>query len=250
MQKYMFHNQKFLFRIFIKCELTMRQKSRTKSFLMKPRRYCFSGRDGDVENVIYFVSESTRSFAVTSMSSIYWHLIQFVSRTSHIINVTLQGKPFSPLLIVRQITCPNIAAAYFRATYYIHLMNSTCIAERADAVCVRRLIFHLAHWDLFFFLFFEYRGLGWGRWISQPAGQPARPASSLLCLQRPCQPAVDPFTFRRPVAFRHPLRRPLKWCLLQCTVGVNHTPRERRVEFHTMGPPTSVVWGFRGRIRD
>lgn len=149
----------------------------------------------------------------------------------------------SPLPLVRQITCPNITAAYFRATYYIHLMNLTCIAKRADTVCVCRLIFHLAHMDLFFSSILGTR-LGS---LYQTASQPV---SSLLCFQRPCQPAVDPFTFRWPVAFRHPLQHPLKWCLLQCTVGVNHTPWERRLEFHTMGPPASVVWRFRGRIRD
>lgn len=111
-------------------------------------------------------------------------------------------KTLSPLLIFRQITCPNIAAAYFIATYYIHLMNLTCIAKRADAVCVRRLIFQLAHRDLFFNILGTRLGS-----LNQTDSQSV---SSLFCLQRPCQPAVDPFTFRRPVAFRHPLQRPLK----------------------------------------
>lgn len=35
------------------------------------------------------------------------------------------------------------------------------------------------------------------------------------------------------------------WCLLLRTVGVNHTPWESDVQFHTMAPLACVVWGLR-----
>lgn len=97
---------------------------------------------------------------------------------------------FPFLLTAGQITCPNIAA-YFRATYYIPLMNSTRIAEWAEAVCAGS--FFIEHTGtIFFFLNFQPRWMSGGTrlWSSfQPASQPR---SSLLCFLRPCQPAADP----------------------------------------------------------
>lgn len=220
----------------------MRKEKQSKSFLMKPRRGCCSGRYVEVENIIYFISESTRPFAVTSMNSIYWHLIPFVSKTSHIINVTLQGNP-PPIPFNNQTNNMSQHRRHIFQSHILHPLDEFDLYCRASrrGVCAQANFSSCTQGPFFWNI-----GTRLGS-LNQPASQPA---SSLLCLQRPCQPAVDPFTFRRPVAFRHPLQHPLKWCLLQCTVGVNHTPRECRVEFHTMGPPASVVWGFRGRIRD
>lgn len=65
---------------------------------------------------------------------------------------------------------------------------------------------------------FEDFNCGWRN--SEPWLQPTR-HSSLL------PPAwVWPLTLSWPVAFRHPLRRPLMWCLLECTVGlITHLER-------------------------
>lgn len=74
-------------------------------------------------------------------------------------------------------------------------------------------------------------------------------ANQLLSLFSPSLPGCDwPFTFRRPVTFRHPLWYPLMWYLFLCTVGVNHTPWDSDVEFHTMVLLACVVWGLRGGL--
>lgn len=91
----------------------------------------------------------------------------------------------------------------------------------------------------------------WGGGVASP-WSPTQPTSFLQWVFSPSPlrlaalPACDwPFTSRWPVTCRHPLWLPLMWCLLLCTVGVNHTPWESNEEFHTMGPLACVVWGLR-----
>lgn len=121
------------------------------------------------------------------------------------------------------------------------------------------VIFHQAHWG---YLVLKDSALisaeveKWGFNCKKKKTPPDKlslfhSANQLPSLFSPSLPACDwPFTFRRPVTFRHPLWRPLMWCLLLCTVGVNHTPWESNVEFHTMGPLACVFWGLKRGIRD
>lgn len=91
----------------------------------------------------------------------------------------------------------------------------------------------------------------WGGGVLSPWSS-SQPTSLLLWLfsssplRLAALPACDrPLTSRWPVTCRHPPWLPLMCCLLLCTVGVNHTPWESGVEFHTMGPLACVVWGLR-----
>ena len=127
-------------------------------------------------------------------------------------------------------------------------MNTCCRLYRimsSSSICW--VIFHQARWD--------YLVLKGNSLISDEVTQRGfngkkkkEQLSSLIVFYVPAQtlPACDrPLTSRRPVTCRHPLWRPLMWCLLLCTVGVNHTPWESDVEFHTMGSLACVVWALR-----
>lgn len=139
----------------------------------------------------------------------------------------------------------------FRLTDYSAnpLMNMSCLLYRimsSGSVCW--LIFHQAHWD--------YLVLKGNSFISaevEERGFNSENSYSIVfdCFLHLCSdwlplPAcVWPLTSCWPVTCRHPLWLPLMCCLLLCTVGVNHTPWESDVEFHTMGPLACVVWGLR-----
>lgn len=68
-----------------------------------------------------------------------------------------------------------------------------------------------------------FKDFNWGWRNGEPWNQPTQHSS----LHPPAW--VWPLTLRWPVAFRHPLQCPLKWCLLECTVGlITHLERAAR----------------------
>lgn len=128
-------------------------------------------------------------------------------------------------------------------------MNMSCPLYRimsGGGVCWD--IFHQAHWDYLVFRGQRFYFSEGGGGSNGKSGEKKNPTSFLfsfscwIIFSTVSQPATDPSPPTDPVTCRHPLWLPLMWCLLMCTVGVNHTPWESNVEFHTMGALACVVW--------